>query len=255
MILLPFVFTSSAQAHTISQQKRTFAVETNRIWLNVTGNNGAFSQTLFGYRTGATTGYDAGLDGAFWNDGAIALASLIGDVRYAIQFKGLPFSNTDVVPLSFSPQNGGTYTFAIDHVDGLFLNNTQPIYIHDKQTGTYTNLKNSSYSFYCGAGRIDTRFELTYVTPANSSLGQAENQFTASNLEIYNDHNTVVVKSGKTILKQLILHTINGQLIYENNNVHAVETAILKADWKQQVLILTATTEDGVTVSKKWVSL
>ncbi|WNM18878.1 hypothetical protein [Flavobacterium capsici] len=85
----------------LSQAKTVLPIETNRIWLNVTGAQGAFSQTLYGYRTGAIDGFDEGVDEAFFYDGAIALASLLGDVRYVIQFKGLSFSIEDVCTIKF----------------------------------------------------------------------------------------------------------------------------------------------------------
>lgn len=131
----------------LSQAKTALPIETNRIWLNVTGAQGAFSQTLYGYRTGATDGFDQGVDGAYFNDGAIALASLLGDVRYVIQFKGLPFSIEDVVPLSFSATNSGTYTFAIDHFDGFFTNQDFAVYLFDSLTNKYTYLKNFKLYF------------------------------------------------------------------------------------------------------------
>ncbi|WP_162127904.1 hypothetical protein [Flavobacterium phycosphaerae] len=252
LFLLVVIGAFKMQAATVSTVKSKYFAETNRVWLNVTNTNGAFSQTLFGYRTGATDGYDNGYDGAYWNDGAVALASLIGDTRYAIQFKGLPFSVNDVVPLSFTASQGGTYTFAIDHMDGFFTSSTFIVYLHDKLTNTYTNLKTGNYTFTSSSGSYNNRFELTYAT-ASSSLGTVTNEFSASTLEVYHTANqSVVIKSGDTMLNTIQLYTINGQVLYENKKVHAAETTINNLNITQQAIIIRATTEDGKTAVKKW---
>lgn len=229
----------------------TYTVQTNRIWLNVTGAGGAFSQTLFGYRTGATDGVDNGLDGAFWNDGAIALASIIGDVRYAIQFKGLPFSDSDIVPLSFTATLNGTYTFAIDHIDGFFLNQSFIVFLHDKVANTYTNLKIGNYTFSSNSGAYNSRFELTYTT----ALGTTSNQFRANDLEVYHADNAINIKSGNVILNSIQLYSLHGQLLYNNNNVNTTETKISNLNICQQTIVVKATTNDGTTVIKKWLYL
>jgi len=251
LFLLVVIGAFKMNATPLSNTTSKYFTETNRVWLNVTGTNGAFSQTLFGYRTGATDGYDNGLDGAFWNDGAVALASLIGDTRYAIQFKGLPFSVNDVVPLSFTASQSGTYTFAIDHMDGFFTSSTFIVYLHDNLTNTYTNLKTGNYTFTSNSGSYNNRFQLTYST-VSSSLGTVTNEFSASNLEVYHANQSVVIKSGNTMLNTIQLYNINGQVLYENKKVNATETTIANLNITQQAIIIKATTEDGKTAVKKW---
>ncbi len=240
----------NAANNTVSKSK--YYAETNRIWINATSASGAFSQTLFGYRTGATDGYDHALDGAFWNDGAIGLASLIGDTRYAIQFKGLPFSSADVVPLSFSATQSGTYTFAIDHMDGFFTNSSFAVYVHDKLNNTYTNLKTSNYTFTCSSGMNNSRFELTYSVDSTTSLGTVTNAFNADKLEVYNTNQSVTIKSGDTVLKTIELYNINGQVLFENKEVNAAQTTISNLPVTKQAIIIRATSEDGITAVKKW---
>lgn len=226
-------------------------VETNRVWINVTDTQGAFSQTLMGYRSGATDGYDHALDGAFMNDGAISLASLIGDTRYAIQFKGLPFVPTDVVPLSFKATYNGTYTFTIDHMDGFFSTTTFGVYIHDNLTNTYTNIKSGGYTFTSTAGIFNNRFELTYSNPS-SNLGVDANAFSAHSLVVYKDNTAIVINAGTVVLNTVNVYTLTGQTLYQNNQANASEIVINADVIAKQPLIIKVTTQDGATVSKKW---
>ncbi|MDI1315955.1 hypothetical protein [Flavobacterium sp.] len=237
-----------------TNSKSELLVETNRVWINVTDTNGAFSQTLMGYRDGATDGVDNGLDGAYMNNGAVALATLIDGVRYAIQFKGLPFSATNAVPLSFSASYAGNYTFAIDHMDGFFNNSNLPIYIHDTVTNTYNDLKISSYTFTAPIGINNNRFELIYAQPSNV-LGNNQNIFTASNLAVYQKNDNVVIDAGVTLLKSVALYSINGQLLYQNSQVNASLTTITTVSLNNQYVIIKAITLEGSVVSKKWLCL
>ena len=242
------LFVNQAQGHTLVQHsKANFTIETNRVWINASDSNGAFSQTLIGYRTGATDGVDHGLDGAYMNNGAIAITSLIGSERYAIQFKGLPFSAADVVPLSFSASYDGTFTFAIDHMDGFFMNSTFAIYIHDTVNNTYNNLKTGSYSFTVDAGMYNNRFELIYDT----TLGTNQNIFTADNLNVSQSNSTIVINSGNTLLKEIILYSINGKLLYQNRDINSSQTVITSVTAGQQPIIIKATTQEGITFAKK----
>ncbi len=246
LIIVSVIFGYQAQA------KKSQTVESHRIWINATSTQGAFCQTLFGYRAGATDGYDQGVDGAYWNDGAIALASLINDVRYTIQFKGLPFTEDNFFPLSFKATNAGTYTIAIDHVDGLFLTTAQPIYILDTQTNLSTNLKISSYTFNCNAGQFDNRFKIVYLPPNGASSFLSNSQYTFNNFEIYKENSAIVINSGNFVMNSVMIYTLEGKLLYENSNENSNKIIISNSNLLNQLIIIKVSTSDGNTVIKKW---
>ena len=135
-------------------------VENNRIFLNATSLLGDFSQMAINYVAGATNGVDA-FDATYFNDGSLALNSVLDNIDYVIQGRALPFDATDVVPLSFYATNAGNYTIAIDHLDGLFTG-SQDIILKDNVTGTETDLKSGAYTFSAPSGRTTSRFVLEY---------------------------------------------------------------------------------------------
>ncbi|MFY7936095.1 MAG: hypothetical protein ACOVOQ_01855 [Flavobacterium sp.] len=242
-------------ANTISTITST--IERHRVWINVTDNTtGAFSQTLFGYRTGATDGFDQGLDGAYFNNGAVALTSLIGNDRYAIQFRGLNYSPNDVIPLSFMSTYEGNFTFAFDHADGFFLNTNQPVYILDTETNIYTNLKTSNYTFNCQVGMFNERFKLVFYNPnQTSSLGNTDHQFASNSISVYQDQGDMFIQSSYAQLKSLSIYNLNGQLLYENNNVNDVRLSISGLNTNHQALFLRGLTVDGIPVTKKFLAV
>ena len=231
-----------------SSKASVTTIERHRVWLNLNGPEGSFSQTLIGYRTGATDGVDPGLDGAFFNNGAIALSTLINNDRYAIQFRGFPFSSSSMMPLSFTTTISGNFTLTIDHVDGLFLDPSQPIYIYDVDTNNYVNLKTTNYTFTAAPGTYNNRFRVVYYSP----LEVTNNTFRASDLIVSNSNGTIVINAGNTVLINVAIFSMDGKMLYNNNNVNSSELLIPNQYSNHQPMIVKAITDNGNIVSKKW---
>ncbi|WP_162126656.1 T9SS sorting signal type C domain-containing protein [Flavobacterium phycosphaerae] len=225
--------------------KTTAIVEKNRIWLNASNANGAFSQTLVGYISNATQGVDASIDGKSMNDGAVSLTSLIGTTPYTIQGRALPFDAADTVPLNFKVTTAGEYTIAIDHVDGLFLEN-QPIYLKDNTTGTVHDLQTGGYTFSSAAGTFDSRFQMIYQTP----LAVTNPAFNANQVMIYKMANELVINAGNVKLASVTIFDIQGRVLLEKKAINATQTTIT-SDSTNQVLLVQLTSEDGTKVTKK----
>jgi hypothetical protein len=249
IVTLLFIIGSLQMSAVEMSSKSSFTtIERHRVWLNVSGPSDTFSQTLIGYRTGATEGVDAGLDGAYFNNGAIALSSLINNDRYAIQFRGLPFSNSCMMPLSFETSISGTFTLAIDHMDGLFLDPTQPIYIYDVNTNNYVNLKTTNYSFTATPGTYNNRFRVVYF----NALEVANNNFRVSDLVVSNSNDTIIINAGNTVLANVALFSIDGKMLYNNKNVNSNQLLISNLYINHQPMIVKAISDNGSIVSKKW---
>lgn len=227
-------------------QNETDSFERNRIWLNATGTGGLFSQTLIGYCTNATQDADAGIDGRYFNDGDIALTSLIGANPYAIQGRALPFNSNDIVPLSFKATTAGNYTIAIDHVDGLFAGNTQDIFIKDNLDGSYHNLNNGSYTFASAAGNFASRFELLY----QNTLGVPNNDFTSNAIMVYHQLDDIVINTGSITMDAIRIFDIRGRLLMEKKDINASETRVA-VGVEKQVLLVQITSKEGITATKK----
>ena len=241
-------------ANTINQFFRNpNTTEYNRIWLNVSGNDTALtsakSQMAIGYITDATQGEDV-FDGKFFNNGEVALASLIGTEKYAIQGRALPFNDNDVVPISFKATTAGNYNVAIDHVDGLFSGNSE-IYLRDNLNGTTNNLTNGAYNFATLAGDFDTRFELVYRlgTLANTTV-----IFNESAVVVYKNNTGININSGVTTMASVKIFDIQGRLLLEKTKINAIQTKIDCSAFANQVLIVQITSDNNNIVSKKIVN-
>ncbi|WNM18873.1 hypothetical protein [Flavobacterium capsici] len=243
-------FTNEMRTNNHANQffKVTNTIEKKRFWLNAIGNNGAFSQTMIGYMTGASNGVDARIDAKYINDGSIALASMIEDTPYAIQGRGLPFDSSDIVRLSFSATNSGNYSIVIDHSDDFFANG-QPVYLRDLTTGTIHDLSLGAYNFSFTAGTSSDRFEIMYQLPQNLDIPV----FNASQVIIYKNLDSgFVVDAGNTLLKDIKVFDISGRLLYEQKDINKNET-VVNQNLLNDVLLVQITSIDGVMVTKKMI--
>lgn len=222
-------------------------VENNRIWLNLTNIEGAFSQMLVGYITDASQGVDV-LDGKYINDSQVALTSDINNEEYVIQARSIPFNDTDVVNLNFKTDVAVDYTIAKDHVDGLFTTG-QAIYLVDKTTGKETNLQTDTYTFTASAGVDNSRFQLTYKT--SGTLNANNLVFNENSIYVYNQNGALNINAGENIMKNVKVFDITGRLVLEQKAVNASTTSFKNLKAEQQTLLIQITSDNNKVVNKK----
>jgi hypothetical protein len=228
-----------------SNTTATTTTESHRVWLNLTGAGTEYSQAVVGYFTNATQGADD-YDSKLFNDGIIALSTKIGNDDYVIQGRPAPFDASDVVPLNYNVTTDGTYTFTIDHVDGLFTAGAQEVYIKDNLDGSYHNITTTPYSFASAAGTFSNRFELVYQNLLSSNAAS----FTANSIVVYHQQNDVVINTGSATMSNVKVYDIRGRLLVEKRDVNASETRI-NVGTTNQVLLVQVTTTEGLKATKK----
>jgi len=232
-------------ANNANQFFKTKENERNTIWLNATSASGNFSQMAVSYVTNATQGVDD-FDGKYYNDGAIALNSILDNTDYVIQGRALPFDATDEVPLSFTATNAGEYSISIDHVEGLF-SGAQDIILKDNEIGTETDLKTGAYTFIAPAGLSNTRFTLKY----QKTLGTTTPVFDENSIVVFKNNGNIHIKSNGTPLNNVKLFDVRGRLIAEKSKINSNETSIEIARFANEVLIVKITSDDNKVVNKK----
>gem|GEM_PF-3417814 len=222
-------------------------VERNRVWLNVTNAAGAFSQAMIGYVTNATNGFDMNYDGKYINDGEIALASVLDAEPYAIQCKALPFSASDVIPMQFTATTAGTYSIAVDRVDGLFASG-QAVYLRDTVTGTVHNLSEGAYSFATESGTFNARFEVVFQA---STLGVTDPVLSENQVVIYKTpSNEISINTGNFVMDHVMIYDLAGRLLFQQKDINDSQT-VIKVGFATEVLLVKIKTQDGKSVTKK----
>jgi len=121
-----------------------------KLWLRVTSDNNLSNEALLAFGSQATDGYDDLFDAKKIAANAdIALYTTSGDMSLAIQAMGA-LTDSKIVPIGFDAAQAGTYAFSIANMEGI--NPTVLIYLEDRATGTFHNLRVSDYNVAIEAG-------------------------------------------------------------------------------------------------------
>jgi hypothetical protein len=216
--------------HKISNNTKTSnEEEKHRIWLNLTNNSGAFSQTLIGYITDATQGLDRGFDGESFGGNNVTFYSIIPEAKLAIQGRALPFDASDVVTLGYKAAKKGNYSIRIDHIEGLFVN--ESIYLEDMELKITHDLKLKPYIFNTKVGDFNNRFVLRY---SGKTLAVDENSINNNELEIsyIQNKNLLIINNvlSNDVVEKVALFNILGQSIstwkIENQDQQSIQIPI-----------------------------
>lgn len=229
----------------------------NKLWVDLTSNNGVFNQTLIGYMDNATNNYDGMYFDAVKNlssNTSAALYSLIDgvDKKFAIQGKASNSLDTDeIVQLGFktSIDVATIYTLSIAQLQGDFLSNNT-VYLKDNLTNTVHNLSDGDYSFTSEVGEFNERFEVAF-----SAVALSNDEFTlnANDIKIVQlDDNNIQFTTETSTFKSIVIFDLLGRSLYHLDGKNNNETYNLST-LKNSVYIANIELENGATVSKKFI--
>ena len=178
----------------------------DRYWVKLVSPEKIVNTILVAHTSNATNQYDADYDADLLSVGDDSFYSKLDTHKLQIQTRNL-LNNEDVIPLGNKYSTNGTYKITLGDKDGIF-NSTQKIYLHDKTTGTYTDLTQKDYSFSAVKGIDEARFELVYKNREVLGTGVAGK----SDFMVYRDGISYVITSSKKLGK-IEIYDSSGRLI------------------------------------------
>ncbi len=227
----------------------------NKLWVNLTSDNGVFSQVLIAYVNNATNGDD----GMYFDAPRIVntdfnaiLFSQIdnSDKKYVIQGKNINAINeNEVIKLGVSTNiNVATlYTLSIAQLQGDFLTNNT-VYLKDNLTNTIHNLSNSDYSFTSQTGEFKERFEIVFKANNLSNNDIIDDKNTISIIQL--DNNRIQFNTQTSKIKSISIYSLLGQQVYSLKGNSKSQTYTL-SNLKNTVYIAKITLNNGSIDSKK----
>ncbi len=231
--------------------------EANRLWLNLTSDNGVFNQILVAYVDGATNGYDGWSYDAPRNIAVELYSALytsidgVEDTRFAIQGKSPSSLNLEeVIPLGFktSITVPTIYTLSISNLEGSFMS-TNTMYLKDNLLNSIHTLSESDYNFTSETGEFNDRFEIVFQSEA---LSIGENEIDSNGLTIIELQNGSVKFSVGNNLRIDTIEIIDllGRTLYNlkgNNSTEIFELSNLS----QSAYIAKVRLSNGQTIVKR----
>lgn len=250
---------SNALFFKTTKTSKTVESSPNKLWINLTTDNGVFSQILMAYIDGATAkndglAYDAK---RLINENHNAfLYSIIHDDpnKFVIQGKSSDdLNNNEIIKLGFNTKisTPTLYQIELDHFQGDFLSASE-VFLKDKFINVNHNLKSSSYSFTSETGEFENRFEISFI---DHNLSNANTRSEGNYFEIVHHQNSnLQFKTSENIhIIEMTIYNPLGQTLYELEEINPNETYYLPN--LSTLFIVKAKLSDGSVVVKKQVEV
>ncbi|WP_397363951.1 T9SS type A sorting domain-containing protein [Olleya sp. R77988] len=229
---------------------------TNRIWVNLTSDNGIFNQILIAYVNGATDGKDSMSFDAkrtIYNETAAEIYTSIPNEtdRFAIQGKSTGSLTIDeVIPVGFNTQisDPTIYTFSIAQLEGQFFD-TNTVYLIDYLNNSIHDLSASDYSFTSNVGEFDSRFEIVFNPNSLSTSDYTTNNVDLSIIELSDNQVQFSITNSLTI-KSIKIFDLLGKEIYNFKCNNATEIINLD-NLSQSLYFAKVKLSNGQEITKK----
>jgi hypothetical protein len=240
---------SNNQFYKIVSDKKSTAVneEKDRIWLNLTTNNGGFNQLLVGFMENATDSTDTGYDALKFEGGnSISFYSLIENKKFTIQGKG-PFSQDKTVTLGFDSRVAPRdFSISIHKTEGNLKNNE--VYLVDHELNITHDLNRSDYHFELAeTGSHPNRFTLQF---SNTTTLAVDDIILKDEFIISSKNDQINIRS-KKMVKAIMIYDMLGRVLLNTNPDK--KDFNLKSDMlkKGNVVVIRAELDNGSVVNKK----
>ncbi len=228
----------------------------NRLWVNLTTDNGIFNQTVVGYIPGATNSYDGTYYDAPRNLSTSTAAILYTTIensnnKFAIQGKAENSLNEDeIINLGFktSIDVATIYTLSIAQLEGDFLTNND-IFVKDNLLNTLHNLKDGDYNFTSAVGEFNDRFEIVFNSEALSLESSKIKDKTLSIIERQNG-DVQFKLTGNQTMKSIQIIDLQGKTVYNFKTNSNSETYNV-SNISQTAYIAKVELSDGYVITKK----
>ncbi len=225
----------------------------NKLWLNLTTENGIFSQILVGYVNGASAANDGlAFDAPRLVNLSIPAAlymTLQGENRkYAIQGKAInDLDSNETINLGFSSSLDNTvnYTLSIAQFEGAFFN-TNSVFVKDNLLGTTHNLSAQDYRFTSQPGEFNDRFQIVF----NENTFSIEALNRSETIDVFQiNKNHFKFTSTTSAIKSITVYDLLGKVInrYESNS----KSLTLQLDTTRSAVYIAKIELENGTISAK----
>lgn len=199
----------------IKNVKTTTAASTAdlpQIRFNTLLDNGPVSQMVLAFDPTSTDGVDRA-DSYSPNDGPANNYFVIDGNEYIIEV--MPFDIDKKIPIGFRNYAEANYKITVNEM--LNIPEVTDVYLHDKTTDFYHDIKNSFYDLTLPAGTHNTRFEITFK---NATL--EVDDIESPRFLVQQDNlkkNLIITNPLQLDLAACSLYDVVGRLIFTKNNL------------------------------------
>ncbi len=228
--------------------KTVSTAPTPQIRFNTLLNNQGVRQMVLAFIPEATDGVDRAMDALSSSDESPAdVYFVINDDEYLIN--AVNFDMDKKIPIGF--KNTDTANFKITVKGIVNFTGTNAVYLHDKTTDLYHDIKNSFYDLTLPSGVNNTRFEITFKN--NATLGVDETM--RESFVVYQDNKAKNLMISNPLLMELEacnLYDVAGKLIFSKKDLGTnASYSFSTSGLSTGIYIVKIATKDKIEVGQK----
>jgi len=233
-----------------SEPNSSLLTEKDRMWLNLTNPDGAFSQILVGYMDDGTLEKDPLYDGIRL-EGSNYIDFYSKDEtntnKYGIQGRP-PFSIDDVIPLGYDSSILGELTISLYQTEGVLSNIN--VYLKDNLLNSIHDLTSSNYTFTTENGSFSNRFEIVFQSEALSIDDHQISSDELSIIELQNGSVKFSVGNNTITIDTIEIIDLLGRTLYQLKGNSSSEIFELN-NLSQTAYIAKISLSNGQTIIKR----
>lgn len=216
------------------------------IRINTLLDNGPLSQMILVFDPTATDGVDRGMDAASPNDGPANCYFVINAAEYIIQ--AVPFDIDKKIAVGFRNYAEANYKISVNEMSNI--PEVTDVFLHDKVTNVYYDIKNSFYDLTLPAGTYNSRYEITFK---NGTLGVDTVESKSFVIHQDNFNKSLKINNPNQLeLATCSIYDVVGRLIFTkkllgNDSVYTIPTA----EFCNGIYIVKLETNDTLEMSSK----
>lgn len=215
-------------------------------------NNEISIEVAMAFNPNTSDNYDLGYDGILPDVNAANLVYFGQDNNEKkCVITTLPFNEDKRIPIAF--KCAAQSTFKVKVSEFINFTDSENVYIHDKETGIYFDIKNSEFNINLPAGENATRFEVTFKN--FNALVNDNNNLGADAFEVYQNNKNAMLTIVNTLSKDVLnctVYDVTGKLVITKKNLGKSNLIELPTNaLSDGVYIVKLNTADNVSVEKK----
>ncbi|TDR19728.1 T9SS sorting signal type C domain-containing protein [Flavobacterium cheniae] len=213
-------------------------------------NNGGVRPTTIAFLDTATDGFDYGADGRSPSGETAEFYYVLTDMPHEYVATAVQFDIDKRIPVGF--RCTASTNFKLQVKDVVDFDDNQPVYLHDKQTGIYYDIKNGIFDMVMPAGDNRSRYEITFK---NTDVVLDNPTDFADAFTVFQNNENGMLTIYNTLNKDitaLMMYDVTGKLVMNKTNLgKAVSYEFSTSALSDGVYVVKTKTRDNLDVSKK----
>lgn len=218
----------------------------------VVNENMGVVHTALGFGDNFTDGFDYSADARATSDGApYNFYYVLEDVTFETAMSLTTFNVDKRIPVGF--RSVAQAKFKVKVSDILYgFDANQNVYMHDKQTGIYYDIKNNEFDITLPAGDNKTRFEITFKN--TDIVLSTPSEVAATFTVVQNNENAMltIYNSLNKDITAVLMYDITGKVVVNKINLGSNATyEFSTSSLSEGVYVVKAKTKDNLEITKK----